>query len=390
MTPEDQLDRAIDARFAGRLVSSTDHEVLERLRVAKMMAQVNEITVPQDFADQLQSRLLARLGERRSHTQRITLPLLSGRYAVTVARSWLVVAVIVILVAVTTFSVSNVAASSLPGDPLYHVKQLQQQVVLSQADSPTNKAQLAIDQLNSSVSDLTAIVDQKRDDEAILGGIASIADHTHTGQMAVDAVPSGQDHDSLAVSLATAINQEKKVLYQLLNAIDWRITLALSGQLGVLDEPVPTISSVMVHIGSNTVTLTVNGTNFRAGVQITINGIIEANAVTAQQPLQLTAQIPIIIWLSDQHAIGVVNTDGTASQYSIKSGEIESDHSTTPTIVPNSEGGQVPGTSMTPTPANGDDGTYKTPTPGSGGGGSIPKTPTPGGSGPTPTPGKDG
>jgi hypothetical protein len=372
MTPEEQLDQLIERWEQGAWLGPVANAEIEtRLTAAKTVAALHEIDVPPAFAARLEARLRARarhLAQRNGHEIAVPRPRKRVRsQRVLLGRAWTTAVGIAAVVLLTCISAFTASAQSLPGDPLYGLKQLEQQVTLAFASSPQDHAQLQISQLRSALNDLSAVVSERRQDETIQEALGVVADRTRASQAAVAALPTGPDQAAAERDLVSTLAMEDQTLRGLLARLDWPLRLAFTQQLGALGDAIPTITRVQVSRPTNNqLQITVTGTNFAPDVALMINGVPKGT-VSKRTATQLVALITPSDWPRGTRTVGVLNPDGTAAQRVVKGTDGDGDQD-------DDDGHEAtPGATSTPEPGNDgeDDGTEHGGTGGSNG------TPTP-------------
>jgi len=208
----------------------------------------------------------------------------------------------------------TVSARSLPGDALYDLKQAEERFEINFASNPQDRISVQIDQLRSALTDLNTVANSGRGDDAIRLALNTLADKTNNARGAVAALPAGTDRDAAQQNLDGLLAGEDQTLRGLLNHADWPIRRAITGQLGALGDPVPTVTSVTELTQSNgTLLITLTGTHFAPGTRLVIDGQSEGTVIR-NTPQQLVAVISNSNGLYGEHEFGVLNPDGTAAQ----------------------------------------------------------------------------
>ena len=331
MNPEDYLDRLIERRERGAMLPPvTNDKVSASLAAAEILTQLREIDVPAEFASRLElsirtrARGLAQQNGRTIPLARPRSPASSHRFlrrlspiAVLGAAAVLILVYVFVLTAYTR---------SLPGDPLYGLKQAEQQFTRTFAVDPQDSASVQINQLRSSLVDLNTVVNDGRGDDAIRLALNIVAVKTSDCQRAVAVVPAGTGREAAQRDLDGTLAVERQTLRHLLDHVGWPIRLAFTKQLGALGDPVPTVTHVMVLTQNNgTVLIILTGTHFAPHAELIIDGR-PGGIVSQSTPEQLVAVISNSAWSPGAHALGVRNPDGTAAQI-VFNGWHGSDHS---------------------------------------------------------------
>jgi hypothetical protein len=343
MKPEEYLDRLIERRERGEMqLPVTNDEVSSSLAAAEILTQLREINVPSRFASSLELSIRARARGLAQQNGR-TIPLARPRSPASSHRflrrssSIVVLAAAAVLILVYIF-VLTAYTRSLPGDPLYGLKQAEQQFTRSFADDPLDRAVVQIDQLRSSLVDLSTVVNDGSGDDEIRLALNIVAVKTSESQRAVAVVPAGTGREAAQQDLDSALAMEEQTLRHLLDHVDWPIRLAFTKQFGALGDPVPTVTHVMVFTQSNgTFLIILTGTHFAPHTELIIDGR-PGGMVSPITSEQLVAVISSSTWSPGAHALGVRNPDGTAAQI-VFNGEYGGHHSRHGTHWPGSNGG---------------------------------------------------
>jgi hypothetical protein len=296
----------------------SNYETAASLAAAETLTQLQKIDVPREFAGNLELQIRARARGLAQHSG-TTMPLApprspAGTQRFLAHRGWIAALGIAAVLMLTCVGVLTASAQSLPGDALYSVKQAEYQFTLTLANNPKDGVNVQITQLQSTLVDLSTVVYASRDDDSIRLALNIVAAKTNDSRSAVTALPAGSEREIAQRSLDGVLAEEEQVLRRLLNHVDWPIRLALTQQLGVLGDPVPTVTHVMVSTQSNgTLLITLKGTNFAPNTELIINGrpVVMMSQSTSQQ---LLAVISNSAWSADENTFGVRNPDGTAAQ----------------------------------------------------------------------------
>ena len=325
MNPEEHLDRLIEQREHGmEPLPVANDEIAASLAAAQALTQLNEIDILPAFAQRLEESIRARArdlarqdGKTLPTTSSMSIPCpvrpLRPQRSRT-RRAWIAALGIAAALVLACLGILTTSARSLPGDTLYGLKQAEEQFTLNFASSPHDRISVQIDQLHSALTDLNTVVNGGRGDDAIRMALNTVADKTNNARGAVAALPTGTDRDTEQANLDGILAEEDQTLRGLLNQVDWPIRLAVTGQLGALGDPVPTVTRVTALIQSNgTFLITLTGTHFAPDARLVIDGQ-SAGTVTQNTPGQLVAVISNLTGLHGEHEIGILNPDGTAAQ----------------------------------------------------------------------------
>ncbi|HEX9132570.1 MAG TPA: IPT/TIG domain-containing protein [Ktedonobacteraceae bacterium] len=347
MNPEEYLDRWIERREHGEVqIPVANNEVAASLAAAEVLARLQKIDIPTEFAGHLElyvrahARGLAQQNGRTVPIARLRSP--AGSLHFQMRRTWIAILGIAAVLMLACAGVLTVSARSLPGDALYGLKQAENQLTLTFASDPRNRANFQIDQLQNALVDLSTVVNDKRDDDAARLALNIVAAKTSDSRGAVAALPAGPDREAAQQHLNGVLAEEEQILRHLLDHANWPMRVAFTHQLGALGDPVPTVTRVVVSIQTNgTHLITLTGTHFAPHVELIIDGR-PVGMVSQSTSEQLVAVINNAAWPAGEHAFGVRNPDGTAAQMALDGDDHElnqqdSDHSRTGTPVPDGD-----------------------------------------------------
>ena len=328
MNPEEYLDRLIERReHEQEQLPVTNDEITASLAAAERLAQLQEIEVPPTFASYLELSIRARA---RAQQDGRTIPLVrprspAGSSRFLMRRAWITVLEIAAVLILALVGILTASARSLPGDALYGLKQAEYQFTLTFTSDPHDRASAQIDQLHSTLVDLSTAVNNGRDDDAIRLALKLVAAKTNDSREAVAALPAGSEREAAQRDLDSVLADEEQTLRHLLDRGDWPMQLAFTRQLGALGDPVPTVTHAMVRTQSNgTLLITLTGTHFAPQAELIIDGR-PAGMVSQTTSEQLVAVISNSAWSPDARALGVRNPDGTAAQL-VLNGDDNNDH----------------------------------------------------------------
>lgn len=327
MNSEEYLDGLIESRaHQTEQFSRTNDEVAAELAAAGILANLNKIEVPPEFARQLELHIRARARARGFVQQngrpasppgmRVLAPAgtRQGTRRAPERRAWISMLGIAAALLLAFAGLLSVSARSLPGDTLYGLKQAVNQFTLNFTSDPEKLVSAQIDQLRSALDDLSSVVTDGRDDAAIRLALGAVAAKTSASQQAVAALPAGPQRDSGQRALASVLASEDQVLRGLLNHVDWRIRLAFTRQLGALGDAVPTVTQVVIRLQSNgTFLITLSGTSFMPQATLVIDGQPGGTLVRVSSQ-QISAVVNRSALPPGEHTIGILNPDGTAAQ----------------------------------------------------------------------------
>ncbi|HEU5199299.1 MAG TPA: hypothetical protein VFU32_06665, partial [Ktedonobacterales bacterium] len=193
MNREDQFDHLIEQHLHDSSWRPTSEDDTALLAAAESIERLNDLEVPSALAARVEQRLRARLWvQQNGHigpveqngSGRLVEPFprpISRRHRRIFRSAW-IAALSAAAVLLLFFGVNRVAAGSLPGDPLYGLKQIQQQMALSNASSPADRANVQISQLRGALADLEAEVNSGRPDADVTAALQVVASDTQASQ----------------------------------------------------------------------------------------------------------------------------------------------------------------------------------------------------------------
>ena len=308
MNPEERLDAAVErlVRRQPAILMTPEEDAL--LTEAHLMIQIQAMPVPADFSTRLEERLRQRtqdLGEAATMTTRAVSPTRSRWVRAMVSVS------IVGLLLLGGWGLLVASAQSVPGDPLYGIKQWQQQIALARTTQPLQRVQLQVQELNGAITDLATEVAQKRPTADIAVAFTIMVTDTQQVQQAVGHL-SPSDQATVLPALSQAEAREVRTLYAILPPLPATERAEVTTQLGVLGEPVPQITHVTIaHEPGELVQLTISGEHFAPGTLVVLDEM--ALVPTSVTGTQVTVEVATHLWGVGKHQVGVQNPNDTTA-----------------------------------------------------------------------------
>lgn len=341
MNQEEYLDQLLEARRSGHPQPPlSDDELAACLAAAKMFTRLQEIEVPADLARRLEVSLRAHANARlRSPDGQIllnekVLPIVQQHHAANAyrtprRRAWAAMLGIAAMLILAFAGLLAFSAHIPPGGSLSGQKPPGTQV--TSTTDPQSLVNADILLLRSALTDLRTDVANQSSDGTIKLDLQTVSTRSRICQKAVAAVPAGAERDTAQQNLNAALTEEEQTIRQLLAPVDWPTRLLFTQQLGVLGDPIPTITHVSVRLQSNGMYLvTLTGTHFASQARLMLNGQ-PVGTVSKALTDQLVATIPGTQGYPGQHGFGVLNPDGTAAQFVHTDGD---DHNSSGTATP--------------------------------------------------------
>jgi hypothetical protein len=361
MEPQDRLDALLSSQPSTRrrwsLPESQREELEPLLEIADDLAAVGTIIPAPSFADDLETRLLARASRQGVATalrdadepdDAPTLPVLialdpprhSAPRRTSARPSWRIwaslAAAILLAVSVATITI---AAYASPGTTLYAVRRWQEDARTNLTNSDAERTKLHIQYATDALDALDAAVAQ-HDPTAYSEALGRFTDELRQADDALGSVPAGADHDTPTASLDDLRVRGRQDLRAALPSIGWPERTTTTRALGALGESVVRVSNVAGVRASTQYghvwTLTITGSGFQSGAILLVRQR-PAGHVVSVTPTQVVAQL---ISGDDllPHDIGVGNPDNTAATTSQVTGAHEDD-GPRPTGAPGGSGG---------------------------------------------------
>ncbi len=292
-------------------VLDSDPEVEELVAVARQWQNSPQLQADAAFAGRLESRLLQRQALlRRTQPKRRFFPQLLRMHPV-----FSVTLALCLLIFFLGSGVLVVAAQvSNPENPLYSVKNWEQQVQVSLANSPASKAALDVQFAGERLRALTGLASPAQA-EAYRQSLTEFEQQLNAAISTIQGLPPGPDRERLSNELASLESDARHSLQGLLPRLALAERLLTTDALGQLGEAIPRLLRVEMVLPAHpdqNATISVTGVNLQPGAQLLVNGQV----IGAQSVFQGGAYVFTIGWSSNQqpHSIGVLNPDGMAVQ----------------------------------------------------------------------------
>ncbi len=302
-----------------------DPEVDELVTLAHRFQSAPPLQVDQDFARQLERRVLMRNAALRVDEQpargRLFPPLLRAHPIFGVALS-----LCLLLLLLGTGVLATAAQVSNPDNPLYAVKRLEQHVQVSLASSSENQATLDLQFARDRLNTLADLADPAHA-QAFQQALMDLDQHISAAVNAINALPAGTYHDRLASELATLEADARHALRGLLSRLTLPGRLLTTGELGRLGDNVPLLKSVEIvlpaHPNGHAI-VNISGDDIQPGAQL----LVDSQLVEAHSSLQNDLNVFVANWAGNRHphSIGILNPDGTAAQTTAITLQISNDH----------------------------------------------------------------
>jgi hypothetical protein len=358
MNPEERLDLLLDRAERGARLPTHSQTEAEMLAAAQRLTTLHQLRAPAAFADQLEARLRrsARMLQTKADTELelpVVLPTRNTTPTAVLRRRVATISLSSILVlTLLSWGVLVTSANSLPGDPLYGIKQFRNQIALSQASDPKDRAHLSITQLQSDITDLSQVVTNGHAATDIDAALSVVISATQQANDAVNAL-AASDRSAVQPDLQQTLTSESATLRSTLLHVPFAERVAFTTQLGALgDTTVPTVTQVsLARSKGELLTLTITGTHFAPGAQVFVDKHLYPASSQNATGTQMVVTVEDDVGEGHNHTSGVQNPDGTAAQAPNAVAQV--------TPVPG--GTTTPGI---PTPIGGDDGQHGTPVPG--------------------------
>ena len=320
----DQLEELLSSRTGQNssaqlrpvVPNGVDAEVSEMVELAGRLQASPAVVVDTAFAQRLERKVLAHSVRYNTQTKATgrNWHWLFGR----APHIWVTLAALLFCVLAGTGTVIAMAASVSNSDnPLYGVKEWEQHVQLSLANSPQNKADVSLQNIRATLNAAASQADASHA-STYHQTIEDIQQQFDTVSQMINTLPAGSDRQRLSSELATLKNDARHTLYSLLPKLPFTEQLATTTLLGHLGAPVPTIQQATVVVAghhSGQARITITGTNLTRNTHLVINN----QPVTGTCALQHNTCIFVIPWYNQgpPSAIAVLNSDDTTAQMTV-------------------------------------------------------------------------
>lgn len=328
MHPEDALDVLLNERAAGHAPRPASRlandDLTPLLEAAARLDSLHDAAPSAAFADDLEQRMLARLGQRPQSARQGRLgqgrlvSRITGIGAAPAMRlAWAAIAATLLL----TIGVGVITAQAAPGQPLYIVRQLAQHAAADVFPSPTSASLAALTRANTDLAAYDAEI-ARGDDAAALTTLRAL--HADDAQAASDAAAlqdasarqgalaqlaqfRGRAQPDLRASLASLTWQGRAQVTDQLR--DWGDTTLAVTQARVLADNTATQSS---HASGKSALIVVSGAGFASGAQTLVNGQA-AEEVISLTPTHITARFDTSAVNGTTLVVAIENPDGTVA-----------------------------------------------------------------------------
>ncbi|HEX8732171.1 MAG TPA: hypothetical protein VF725_08920 [Ktedonobacterales bacterium] len=312
MLPEEELDMRLSEPTQAQ---SASRELAPLLAAAARLAPLRDARPDHAFADDLEARLLAHLGQRPSAPPR-RLPALAPRLA------WAAVAAVLLI----TISLGALTAKAAPGAPLYSVRQFAQTLAARAAGTPAADPYAA---LNRAQADLAAFdaASARQDTSAALAALARL--RADDASASVDAAAlSDASARQLAQARITAFRQgAANDLRASLAWLAWQPRAQVTDALRAWGDASLTVIQITIRPGGSethptpanasdtTLLVEARGVGFVTGTQLLVNGapVGVTVSLSATQAVFRVAASALEFAPANHSILAIQNPDGTVA-----------------------------------------------------------------------------
>lgn len=299
-------------QFRSPLPEDRDPEMEEILGLAQYLHASPAFKVEQDFAQDLEQRLIAHASQR--HVAPATR---RGRLSV---RSWRVQLACAALLLGLLVALGTVMAAQMPvsGSPLSFVKHLvlhtQTSPPASATETPQQQAEASLQQASEQLNALASLANPAHD-AAYRQALTAMIQQIDTAAQLINALPGGAGHIQLSGELNTLKSTARHTLHGLLPDMTLSERLATTQVLQHLGETIPNITHVFmitVLFPPKQAIVTITGTNLLPGAKLVVDNFVFSKVGV----LNLKTYVFIIPWSSTRPpgTVALLNTDGTLVQ----------------------------------------------------------------------------
>jgi hypothetical protein len=369
MHPDDALDvllneRAAEHARAGRALHSANKqandELAPLLEAAARLNPLHDAAPSAAFADDLEQRVLARLGQRSQPVQRGRLTSFGAGVGAAPAKlAWAGIAAALLL----TIGLGVFTAQAAPGQPLYPVRQLAQHAAANVFPAPTSAALAALTRANADLAAYDAAT-ARGDTAAALATLPAL--RADDAQASSDAIAL-QDASARQAALAQVAQFRRRAQSDLrasLAALTWEGRAQVTDQLRAWGDATLMVAQARVladssseqnpRPGDNSALLVVTGAGFAPGAQALVNGQAVGTLISLT-PTRMTTRIDTRVVNGTTLVIAIENPDGTVAMTAqvARDDNGAPDHTATPgggNHGGNHGGGDGSGSESTPSP----------------------------------------
>ena len=267
------------------------------------------------FARQLEKRVLARQAALQ-HSRTSQRSWHWSLVGFSPARSAVVLALCLVLVVIVmgTGVLLVVTQVEDPNNPLYAVKQWEQQVQVAFASAPADQAALHMQYARDQLGTLGAFTDPSQA-ASYQQTLANFAQQVTAAAQEINTLPAGPDQNRLTQELTTLHTEARQTLRTLLRKLAVPERVLTTEELGQLGDTVPSLTQAQVTLPaqpSGLARVSITGSNLQPDAQLLVNG----QPIAASGTMQNGSYLFTVTWQGNVHprSIGILNPDGTAAQ----------------------------------------------------------------------------
>lgn len=299
-------------QFRSPLPEDRDSEMEEILGLVQYLHKSPTFKAEQDFAQDLEQRLIARASQRQAApaTRRDHLSV----------RSWRVQLACAALLLGLLLALGTVMAAQVPGSgsPLSFVKHLvlhtQVSPTASATETPQQQAEASLQQAREQLKALANLANPAND-TAYRQALTAMSQQIDTAAQLINALPGGAGHTQIVGELSTLKSTARHTLHGLLPGMTLSERLATTQALQHLGEIMPNITHVFmltVLFPPKQAIVTITGTNLLPEAKL----VVDNRVFSKVGVLNLNTYVFIIPWSSTQPpgTVALLNTDGTLVQ----------------------------------------------------------------------------
>ncbi len=291
-----------------------------------------------------------------------------------------VAALLIVGMGIGTLAVA--VAHAAPGQPLYAILRIEQEIRSKLATSPAERVRLHLRYAQDALAAFDTAVGSRSGEQAYRDALATFADEERAASAELAGVPSGAERDALVAQLGMLRDRWRHDLRAALpsSALSWSVRADATQILGQLGDTVPAVAHASIagssHDGAYTWTITIQGSGFAPGAVLLVDGQ-STGTIVSHSATMIVAQVAGSALRDGSYSVGVGNPDGTtalvANVATNRSGDDHGGDSGHGGHGGDDGGGgqSSPTSQATPTPGGDDHGG------GGGSGGSATPTPTP-------------
>jgi hypothetical protein len=217
-----------------------------------------------------------------------------------------------------TGSVAVAAANAAPGQALYAVRRVEQDVRTTLASNPAERVRLHLQYAQDALTAFDTAVASRSGEGADRDALATFAEEEQEASAELDNLPAGTERAILAAEVAALRGRGRQDVHAALASVtmSWPLRADATHVLNQLGESVlavahATISGSSQH-GAYLWTISIEGSGFASDAVVLVDDQ-PTGTIVSRSSTKLVAQVAEAALRDGMHTIGVSNPDGTVA-----------------------------------------------------------------------------